>query len=283
MFTLDAITAVGPTPLTPVPTTDVRAAEGRLWLSFPADYAEYMARFGQGEFSGYVRIYTPRRVEAELAEWRRDRDRYWGYAASAEPLPKARAVECVPIGDTIDADLIAFHPARPDRLYVLPRHRHAVSEVAGGLLAALDWIATSGTIVQRFSERTFEPFGDWPATAEGIGPPADPAGQALSDLVHLGQSWAARHAARAASVREMQPHVGPGKRAVLAYESVNLDGRSTLTPGYAIAWQIIDEVTGGELGLFKCFIGTSGVRSTGFEPTGPELQRIAAILRSRGR
>ncbi|OMG75099.1 SMI1/KNR4 family protein [Burkholderia ubonensis] len=57
---------------------DVSAAEEKLRTRFPKDYAEYITRFGEGVLGGdFVRIYPPRRILAELEDWRARIDQYW--------------------------------------------------------------------------------------------------------------------------------------------------------------------------------------------------------------
>ena len=137
---------------------DVTAAEQALGARFPAGYGDYITRFGRGVLGGtYIRIYMPARVVADLAEWRARIDEFWFWDDGVEVLAKARALECIVIGDTWDGDELIFHPSAPDTIYVLPRHQETIFVAGVGLPAAIEWMCSSGTLTQAFVERTFEP------------------------------------------------------------------------------------------------------------------------------
>ena len=131
----------------------------RLGLTFPDGYAEYVTELGEGLLSGYLRIWSPRKVEAELA----------GASSASSPkissgirtVPSLRAAgETVMLGDTMDGDDLVFHPERPDDLFVLPRHDDQVYRVGPGLDAAIDWLCDSGVLTRPMPFRYFEPHGD---------------------------------------------------------------------------------------------------------------------------
>src|SRR5262249_17740167 len=73
-------------------------------------------------------------------------------------LTKTQALESVIIGDTLDGDELIVHPGNPERIYVLPRHSEKIYVAGDGLLAAIEWLCTSGTLTEQFPERNFEPF-----------------------------------------------------------------------------------------------------------------------------
>ncbi|MDB5298581.1 MAG: hypothetical protein JWO87_244 [Phycisphaerales bacterium] len=233
---------------------DVDGLAARMWITFPAGYREYVTRLGEGVLGGcFVRIYPPWRIEKELIEWRRRINKYWLWDDDRELLPKERALECVIIGDTVNGDELVFHPGRPDRLFILPRDSERVFEAGTDLLAAIDWMCSSGELVEALEEREFEPFDSRAQSAEEgerTGP-IDPAGEALDDIVELGKAWARRHGTRNQARNELKTHTGKGKGTQLLYESFIVEGQFPHAPGYAIAWRIIDSASGLEVGVFR--------------------------------
>ncbi len=147
----------------------VDAAEKQLGTRLPAGYRQFITRFGEGTLGVYVRVYPPYQIlEGDncVAEWRKRIDEYWFWDEGKDVLPKARALECIIVADTMDGDEVAFHPSNPDRLYVLPRYEEAVFTTDGGLLPAIEWLMTSGMLTDPIEDRTFAPF-DGRATGEG--------------------------------------------------------------------------------------------------------------------
>jgi hypothetical protein len=145
-----------------VPDADVTAAEVALGARFPTGYRAFITRVGRGVLGGLMRIYTPDDIQKgpnNVREWRARIDEYWFWDDSAALLPKARALECIIIGDTVGGDELIFHPTEPDRLYVLP-HDFDEAYLASktGLEAAVDWFFTSGVIDQASENDSFEPF-----------------------------------------------------------------------------------------------------------------------------
>ena len=58
----------------------------------------------------------------------------------------------------MDGDELIIHPKDPERIYILPRHQEIVLIAGDGLLSAIDWLCSSGTLTEAFAEREFEPF-----------------------------------------------------------------------------------------------------------------------------
>lgn len=141
---------------------DVAGAEEKLGSRFPAGYADYVCRFGEGILGGsYVRIYPPRRIldgENNCAEWRERVNEYWFWDDGADVLSKQTALQCVIIGDTFDGDELVFHPSDPDRVFILPRYAEVIHAVDGGLEPAIEWLCGAGILTEAFHERDFEPF-----------------------------------------------------------------------------------------------------------------------------
>jgi hypothetical protein len=149
-------------PTVGVPDAEVDAAETALGARFPGDYRAFITRLGRGLLGGLVRVYSPADIANgpnNVREWRKRIDEYWFWDASAELLPKARALECVCIADTVGGDELVFHPSEPDRLYVMAHDfDEAYLASTTGLEAAVDWFFTSGVIDQPFENDSFEPY-----------------------------------------------------------------------------------------------------------------------------
>lgn len=147
----------------------VDAAEKQLATRLPAGYREFIARFGEGILGVYIRVYPPHRIlegDNSVVEWRKRIDEFWLWDEGEAVLPKAKALECVIVADTMDGDEVVFHPSEPGRLYVLPRNEEKVYFAGDGLLPAIKWLMTSGTLTDSIDDQTFEPF-DSRAAGEG--------------------------------------------------------------------------------------------------------------------
>jgi hypothetical protein len=155
------VTVVGG-PLVLSPPAEVDAAEAQLGIRFPSGYREYVTQFGEGVLGGsYVRIYPPRRILSgtnNLAEWRQRIDHYWFWDGGSGVLTKEQALESVIIGDTAEGDELIVHPDNPERVCVLPRDSEDICVAGDGLPAAIEWLCSSGTLTEPFTERNFEPF-----------------------------------------------------------------------------------------------------------------------------
>ncbi|HET9229809.1 MAG TPA: hypothetical protein VFO00_00885 [Vitreimonas sp.] len=149
-------------PLVGVPDAEVVASEQAIGGCFPTGYRAFITRFGRGVLGGLVRIYAPADIANgpnNVREWRNRIDEYWFWDASAELLPKARALQCICIADTVGGDELVFHPSEPDRLYVMAHDfDEAYLASTTGLEAAVDWFFTSGVIDQPFENDSFEPY-----------------------------------------------------------------------------------------------------------------------------
>lgn len=150
------------TPPLPVAAHEVDAAEAALTVTFPSGYREFITRYGRGVLGGPVRIYTPDDMlhgANNVREWRQRIDEYWFWDKTEALFPKAHALECIVIGDTVGGDELVFHPAQPSRLYVLSHdfdEAYLASE--SGLDAAVDWFFTSGVLDKPFEDKSFEPY-----------------------------------------------------------------------------------------------------------------------------
>jgi hypothetical protein len=264
---LEDVRVVGK-PLVLATAAEVDALASRLWITFPSGYREYVTRLGEGVLGGsFVRVYPPWRVENEVQGWRRRVNKYWFWDQGRDRLPKERALECVIIGDTVNGDELVFHPCRPNRLFVLPRDSEQVFDAGGDLLAAVEWMCTSGELVEPFDERNFEPF-DSRAESEGreTGAAAvDPEGESLDDLIELAERWAKRHSVKDAARKELRRQTPKGGKSELVYEGILIDGPSKLDVGYGVAWRILDKESGTVLGTFRWGKG-DGHQGSSYEP-----------------
>lgn len=254
-------------PLVLASADEVDALASRLWITFPPGYRDYVTRLGEGVMGGsLVRVYLPWRIEKELPEWRRRINKYWFWDDGRDVLPKERAVECVIIGDTVNGDELVFHPSRPNRLFVLPHESEQVFDAGGDLLAAIEWMCTSGELVEPFDERKFEPF-DSRAEQDGGdagGATPDPEGESLDDIVEIAQRWVKRHGVRKTSRKEMRQRTSQGGKGELIYEGVLINGPSKLDVGYGVAWRMMDK-DGKVLGVYRWGKG-DGHEGSAYEP-----------------
>jgi len=138
---------------------EVDEAELQLGISFPSGYREYATMFGEGVLGGsYIRIYPPRRVLRELLEWRKRIDEYWFWDAGHKVLTKEEALQSIIVGDTLAGDELIVHPGSSERIFVLPRDLEEIFVAGDGLPAAVEWLCSSGTLCEPFTDRNFEPF-----------------------------------------------------------------------------------------------------------------------------
>lgn len=138
---------------------EVDEAEEQLGFSFPSGYREYATTFGEGVLGGsFIRIYPPHRMLRELPVWRERIDEYWFWDAGQEVLTKAEALQSIIVGDTLAGDELLVHPDNSERIFVLPRYSEEIFVAGDGLPAAVEWLCSSGTLTEPFSDRNFEPF-----------------------------------------------------------------------------------------------------------------------------
>ncbi len=119
---------------------EVNAAEAQLGARFPDGYREFVTKLGRGEYCGFVWMYGPAEIVADLdSRWSQLAENAHSWEDGSDVLSEMRLRECIVIGASIDADLIAFHPDTPDALYELPRHDSTISHIGASVAAAMDW------------------------------------------------------------------------------------------------------------------------------------------------
>ena len=101
---------------------EVDAVETKANFHFPTGYREYVTTLGRGEYCSYIRIHMPWKILSEYRDYQRFLKEYWFWDRGAEVISKSKATESVNVGDTMDGDVILFHPSNPGELFVLPRH-----------------------------------------------------------------------------------------------------------------------------------------------------------------
>jgi hypothetical protein len=73
-------------------------------------------------------------------------------------LTKQEALASVIVGDTLAGDELIVNPVKSERIFILPRDFEEIFEAGDGLPAAIEWLCSSGTLCEAFSDRNFEPF-----------------------------------------------------------------------------------------------------------------------------
>ncbi len=141
--------------------TDAEVSALETWLktTLPAGYREYVTTLGEGVLGGsFVRVYSPWRIEQQLAGWRQRIAEYWFWERSRSVLSRERALESILITDTLNGDELIFHPQQRDRLLILPVESEKIYKAGSSLLEAVEWMCSSGKLTRRFKARNFEPF-----------------------------------------------------------------------------------------------------------------------------
>jgi hypothetical protein len=281
-------------PLARATAAEVEDVGDRLWITFPRGYREYVTRLGEGVLGGsFVRIYPPWRVLRELGEWRDRIRKYWFWDKGRKLLPKERALESAIVGDTVGGDELVVHPAKPDRLFVLPRESETIFEAGHDLLTAVDWMCGSGKLTRRFKERDFEPFDSRKGKARGRAAsagagPADTLDATVADL----QKWAGRRGLVKAAQKGFkewlaeydEPIYGPGKKkakkekikAAFKDQVLVFQPEKYTQPQVVTTLTLVDSETGAHLGEYQLFAQPDGeVTGSGESLTYPRAEALA--------
>lgn len=235
-------------PLVLAKPAQVDALEAKLWVTLPAGYREYVTTLGEGVLGGtFVRVYPPWRIENELAEWRQRVRKYWFWDKGKKLLRKERGVECVVVADTLNGDELVFHPARPG-LFLLPRGGEKVYALGPDLLAAVEWMCSSGKLTEPFAERDFEPFDSRKQPKATGQRPSDPPGETLDEIVATAAGWAKRRDAKKRALADAKKVAGTDETVKLRYEALVLDGEYPTDTGYLAVYRATDAASGLETG-----------------------------------
>ena len=230
---------------------DVDSLESELWIQFPPGYRDYVTQLGEGILGTLVRIYPPWRIDKELNEWRRRIDKYWFWDKGRKLLPKARALECVIVGDTSNGDELVFHPCRPGHMFVLPIDSEKIFDAGADLLEAVNWMCSSGKLVSPCSERDFKPFDSRVETsnaAAGDEKVVDPPGESLDEIATLAKRWGDRHNVLKIARKDLKVGMKPGEQAELLGLAIAFQGKYHYGRGCVGRFQVTDR-SGLDLGM----------------------------------
>jgi hypothetical protein len=129
---------------------------------------EYL--YSNSNYCNYIRIHMPAKVLSETREYQTALDEYWFWDLGNEVISMERAMESVNIGDTVDGDVMIFHPANPDELFILPRHDDMSHRIGVNLYDAINWLCVSrynpqsGSVGENHERRYFVPWNPLAAT-----------------------------------------------------------------------------------------------------------------------
>jgi len=145
-------------PLVLATSADVDDLEARLGVRFPDGYREYVTQLGEGTLNTFLRVLPPWRVLADLDEHRGLMAGFWFWESDKVAFGQDEAMESVAIADTLDGDVIVFHPSDPGHLIILPRDDEQLYARGPDLLETINWVC-SGRVLRSFGpSRYFEPF-----------------------------------------------------------------------------------------------------------------------------
>jgi hypothetical protein len=154
--------------LVPASDAEVDALEDQLGVEFPDGYRAYVTRLGEGTLNDFVRVLPPWRILTEVEVHRGTMAADWFWDTGNVPFGQEQATESIPLADTLDGDVIAFHPDDRAQLIVLPRNRDRVYARGPDLLEAINWMCSGGTIRRFGPARHFEPFDSRVAGRETV-------------------------------------------------------------------------------------------------------------------
>lgn len=157
----------------PVPDAEVAALERNLGVRLPDGYQEWVTTLGEGTFRNFVRVFPPSRILDDLQAHRGMMAGYWFWDAPGERFGQEEAMESIPLGETLQGDVLVFHPAERDKIYVLPRHEERLHVLGPSLIEAVEWVSTPGVLGDIDEGTFFEPQssrGDvaTPSLREGV-------------------------------------------------------------------------------------------------------------------
>jgi hypothetical protein len=145
--------------LVPVTQEQLDSARAALGTEFPPGFDEFMLKFGKGDYAGYLRPYNPERIVSELSSNREAfATDYW--TEGKLRLTDAERAALIPFADTIDSDMFAFLPKKPEQIFVLPRQSQELFKTGPTFIHLLNWAANSGELVEPFDLKYFQPWNE---------------------------------------------------------------------------------------------------------------------------
>ncbi len=138
-----------------IPESAFDSAEEHLGCALPPTFKEFMRQFGEGDICGYIRPYHPERIIGQTkihAEYLRD-----GQVKSLG-VTTEYARDLIAVADTIDSDLIFFHPSDVNTYILFPRHKSTAFRIGGSFEALVRSIGSDDVIVEPFEGYYFQPW-----------------------------------------------------------------------------------------------------------------------------
>lgn len=149
--------------LTVATNDDVFSLETTIQVPLPDGYKEYVMTLGKGEYCSFIRVDMPLAILTGYKQYQQFLEEYWFWEMGEKLLTKEKAVESIKIGDTVDGDVIIFHPSSSKEIFVLPRHDEMLHKIGGNLFEAIDWLCIyrhnpdSGSVGETHDKRYFVP------------------------------------------------------------------------------------------------------------------------------
>lgn len=134
---------------------ELDAAEAALRVRLPESYRDLMTTLGEGVISDQLRVVPATQLEEMQRLYRTIIQEAWFFEESDGALTQADALESIMIADTLDGDLVVFHP-KSRRLHVLPRDDESTYDVGTSIQDVVDWFQDSGVLWAPHPFRYFE-------------------------------------------------------------------------------------------------------------------------------
>jgi hypothetical protein len=137
---------------------EIDIAERKLGSKLPPTFTRFLLKYGEGSISGYIRPNSPRTIPKEskkCAEYIDD-----SYLEKLD-ISRDYARQLVMVADTIDGDMVFFHPEAVTTYLLFPRHHLEAFRINGTFDQLLTWIGEKGVIVQKFGGYYFQPWNDF--------------------------------------------------------------------------------------------------------------------------
>ena len=147
--------------LAPSSFDEVEAAEQAIWSSFPEGYSEFVTQFGEGELTDWLIIDPPNRIRRTFRSHQANLEEYFSWDDGCRVLSKELVVESIPLGRTTNGDQLVFHPGDPNRILALPRDEETIYEIGKGLVQAIEWLFSAGTLGKPIKLKAFRPGHHW--------------------------------------------------------------------------------------------------------------------------
>lgn len=145
-------------PLVLASDAEVDDLEARLGVHMPDGYRGYVTTLGEGSLNTLVRVLPPWRVLADLEEHRGLMAGFWFWDSGEVGFGQEEAMASIAVADTLDGDVIVFHPSDRGQLIVLPRGGERLYARGPDLLETINWVCSGRVLRSLGPSRYFEPF-----------------------------------------------------------------------------------------------------------------------------